>query len=149
MLYLCTVSMLAQIRGNEIRVVVSPDHSNWTYGLKEKCSFTVRVYKAQNMLPDVRVDYELGPEWYKIYEGMATAAYTPEAITAHAVNPADFDNFWQQTLNQARQIPLAQTMELLTERCTENVNVYQVSFQNIRNNSRTYGILCVPKAPGK
>ena len=30
MLYLCTASMFAQIRGNEIRVVVSPDHSDWT-----------------------------------------------------------------------------------------------------------------------
>ena len=35
MLYLCTASMFAQIRGNEIRVVVSPDHSDWTYRLKE------------------------------------------------------------------------------------------------------------------
>ena len=64
MLYLCTASMFAQIRGNEIRVVVSPDHSDWTYRLKEKCTFTIQVYKAQNVLPDVKVDYELGPEWY-------------------------------------------------------------------------------------
>lgn len=63
MLYLCTASMFAQIRGNEIRVVVSPDLSDWTYRLKEKCTFTIQVYKAQNVLPDVKVDYELGPEW--------------------------------------------------------------------------------------
>ena len=121
MLYLCTASMFAQIRGNEIRVVVSPDHSDWTYRLKEKCTFTIQVYKAQNVLPDVKVDYELGPEWYptekkdgvslkdgkltvsssmntpgflrckvkayvgnKTYDGMATAAYAPESIRAHA-----------------------------------------------------------------
>ena len=54
--------MTAQIRGNEIRVVVSPDHSDWVYRLNEKCTFTVRVLKAQNLLPDVKIDYELGPK---------------------------------------------------------------------------------------
>lgn len=46
------------------RVVVSPDHSDWVYRLNEKCTFTVRVLKAQNLLPDVKIDYELGPEMY-------------------------------------------------------------------------------------
>ena len=160
MLYLCTASMFAQIRGNEIRVVVSPDHSDWTYRLKEKCTFTIQVYKAQNVLPDVKVDYELGPEWYptekkdgvslkdgkltvsssmntpgflrckvkayvgnKTYDGMATAAYAPESIRAHAVNPSDFDNFWEGTLKEARQVPLSSTMELLPSRCTETVRL--------------------------
>ena len=62
---LCCVAWAnAQIRGNEIRVVVSPDHADWGYDLNEKCTFTVRVVKAQNLLPDVKVDYELGPEMY-------------------------------------------------------------------------------------
>ena len=60
--HLCFLS--AQIRGNEIRVVVSPDHTDWVYDLNKPCTFTVRVVKAQNLLPDVRVDYELGPEMY-------------------------------------------------------------------------------------
>lgn len=41
LLYLCTAPVLAQIKGSEIRVVVSPDHTDWTYQLKEKCTFTV------------------------------------------------------------------------------------------------------------
>lgn len=62
---LCSVGLAkAQIRGNEIRVIVSPNHTDWVYGLNEKCTFTVRVVKAQNLLPDVTVDYELGPEMY-------------------------------------------------------------------------------------
>lgn len=61
---LCVCAVTAQIRGNEIRVVVSPDHSDWVYRLNEKCTFTVRVLKAQNLLPDVKIDYELGPEMY-------------------------------------------------------------------------------------
>ena len=46
---LCVCAVTAQIRGNEIRVVVSPDHSDWVYRLNEKCTFTVRVLKAQNL----------------------------------------------------------------------------------------------------
>lgn len=186
LLNVCTTCALAQISESEIRVVVSPDHSNWEYQLKEKCTFTIQVYKAQNLLPDVKVDYELGPEWYPVekksgvlskdgkltvsgrmnapgflrckvkayindrtYDGMATVGYEPEKIRAHAVMPRDFDDFWEQTSKEARRIPLLETMELLPSRCTEKVNVYQVSFQNIRKDSRTFGILCLPKAPGK
>lgn len=63
LVFFCMTAM-AQIRGSEIRVVVSPDHQDWNYQLKEKCTFTVQVWKAQNLLPDVTIDYELGPEMY-------------------------------------------------------------------------------------
>lgn len=55
---------VAQIKGNEITVMVSPDHDDRNYGLGEKCEFTVSVYKAQNLLRDVVIDYELGPVMY-------------------------------------------------------------------------------------
>lgn len=51
----------AQIKGNEIRVVVSPDHPDWNYRLNEPCTFTIGVYKAQELLPGVKIDYETGP----------------------------------------------------------------------------------------
>lgn len=60
-LLVVSLSALAQIKGNEIRVVVSPDHTDWNYRLNETCTFKVQVYKAQELLPDVRVDYEIGP----------------------------------------------------------------------------------------
>lgn len=61
---LCVLCTVAQVRGNEIRVMVSPNHTDWNYKLNEKCTFTVRVIKAYNLLPNVTVDYELGPEMY-------------------------------------------------------------------------------------
>ena len=57
---LCAWTSIAQVRGNEIRVLVSPDHTDWMYRLNEKCTFTVRVLKAQNLLSDVKIDYEEG-----------------------------------------------------------------------------------------
>ena len=85
----------------------------------------------------------------KEYVGMCTAAFSPEKIQPTTVNPKDFDEYWQNTLAEARKTPLEAKRRLLPERCTEKVNVYEVSFQNIRQGSRTYGILCVPVKPGK
>ena len=187
LVFCCCVTFLsAQIRGTEITVVVSPDHTDWKYQLKEECSFTIQVYKAQNLLPGVVIDYELGPEWYPVekkkgvllkdgktsvtgcmdvpgflrckvrasvdghvYEGLATVAYAPEELRPHTSLPADFRQFWDTVLKEARQIPLLPTMELIPERCTDKVDVFHVSFQNICNGSRTFGILCMPQKPGK
>jgi len=85
----------------------------------------------------------------KSYEGLCTAGYEAEKLRPQSDCPADFDAFWSETLKEARYTALEPTRELLPDRCTEDVNVYQVSFQNIRWGSRTYGILCVPAKPGK
>lgn len=85
----------------------------------------------------------------KTYEGMCTAAFSPEKLEPTTVMPADFASFWKQAIEQARWTSLEPTKRLLPERCTKDVNVYEVSFQNVRWNSRTYGILSVPVKPGK
>jgi cephalosporin-C deacetylase-like acetyl esterase len=85
----------------------------------------------------------------KIYRGLATAAFDPLSIRPAAVNPADFIDFWEQAKAESAKIPLDSKMVLLPERCTENVNVYQVNIENYRYGARVYGILCVPKKEGK
>lgn len=176
----------AQIRGNNIRVTVTPDHKDWNYKIGETASFVVNVLKSGTLLDNVKVDYEAGPVMYpdvkktsvtlkdgtmkwsgsmstcgfyrlkvtahvggKDYDGLCTASFSPEKIIPTAVCPKDFDEFWSNSLKDARNTSLEPTKELLPERCTEDVNVYQVSFQNVRWGSRTYGILCVPTKPGK
>lgn len=187
LLLLCLfVGASAQIRGNEIRVMVTPDHSDWTYKTGETATFLIQVYKAQCLLENAVIDYELGPEMYpetqkngvtlkdgtlkvkgmmkspgfyrckavahvngKDYVGLATAAFEPLKIQAVTEMPKDFMDFWNTSLQQARTVNLNPVMELMPERCTETVNVYHVSYQNIRPGSRTYGILTMPKKPGK
>jgi hypothetical protein len=83
------------------------------------------------------------------YSGACTAAFSPEKLQPTTVEPKDFDSFWQRAIEEARWTALEPTRELLPDRCTKDVNVYQVSFQNIRWGSRTYGILCVPVKPGR
>ena len=185
---LCLAACLmltAQIRGNEIQVLVQPDHKDWNYKTGEKAQFTVSVLKSGTLLDNVSIDYAAGPEMYqdvkkqavlkdgtlklsgtmkqpgfyrvdvtahvggKDYKGAAAAAFSPEQLKPTTVMPADFNDYWQNAIQEARKISLNPTKRLLPERCTADVNVYEVSFQNMKENYRTYGILCVPVKEGK
>ena len=81
-------------------------------------------------------------------KGLITAAFSPERIQPTITLPSDFSQFWQEAKASLAKIPMDAKMELLKDYSTETVNVYQVSFQNI-NQSRIYGMLCVPKKEGK
>ncbi|MDR1224434.1 MAG: acetylxylan esterase [Tannerella sp.] len=83
------------------------------------------------------------------YEEMATVGYDIENIQPATADPKDFDEFWSNTITEARKTPLDAKMLLLPEKCTSTQNVYEVSFQNERLGSRIYGILVTPKTPGK
>ncbi|MDR1788997.1 MAG: acetylxylan esterase [Opitutaceae bacterium] len=87
------------------------------------------------------------------YSGRATAAFSPEKILPTQDNPADFDAFWDAGKSELAAIPMDATRTLLPDQCTGDVNVYHVSFRvtggDARAQSRIYGILCEPKAPGK
>lgn len=45
-----------------VKVVVAPDHTNWTYNTGEKAKFTVSILQFGNLLPNVKVKYDIGPE---------------------------------------------------------------------------------------
>jgi cephalosporin-C deacetylase-like acetyl esterase len=62
--------------------------------------------------------------------------------------PKDFSKFWTDAVTGARKIPMDSKMNLIRERSTGNINVYEVSFQSYRGGSRIYGILCAPKKEG-
>lgn len=85
----------------------------------------------------------------KEYKGACAAAFSPEQLKPTTAAPKDFDQFWQDAIADARHTDLNPTKRLLPERCTKDVNVYEVSFNNVRWGSRTYGILCVPVKEGK
>ena len=82
------------------------------------------------------------------YRKWATAGFDPLTIKPTIPNPADFKVFWDSAKLMLSKVLPDTRMTLLPERCTEKVNVYQVSIQNI-GNSRVYGILCVPRKEGK
>jgi hypothetical protein len=83
------------------------------------------------------------------YENLATAAFSPGQIKPTTEMPADFESFWNTAKTEASKVPLDAKMILLPERCTEKVNVYHTNIQNYKTGMRLYGILSVPKKPGK
>ena len=85
----------------------------------------------------------------KDYRGACAAAFSPEKLQPSTIMPSDFADFWQQSIAEARKTDLDPTKHLLPERCTKDVNVYEISFQNEQWGSRTYGILCVPVKEGR
>ncbi len=85
----------------------------------------------------------------KSYSGSAAAGFDPERIEPAITMPDDFEAFWRAAIDAARRVPLRPLMTAMPERSTPTVTVYHVSFQNHAPNSRLYGILSVPTAPGK
>ncbi|MDR2765583.1 MAG: acetylxylan esterase [Tannerella sp.] len=54
----------AQPAQKQVTVVISPDHEDWRYKVKEEAVFNVQVFKDENLLKNVTVDYETGPEFF-------------------------------------------------------------------------------------
>jgi cephalosporin-C deacetylase len=84
----------------------------------------------------------------KEYRGLGTAAFEPESIKPTVKMPSDFEAFWNKGKEELATVPMDAKMVHVPERSTETVDVYHVSFQNIKN-SRIYGVLTVPKGAGK
>jgi cephalosporin-C deacetylase len=181
-----TINGLSQPATSLVKVIVSPDHKDWTYKVNEVAKFSVQVLKYGNLIDNVAIDYETGPEtlpdvkkegvilkngktefsgtmkvpgFYRVrvwanvdgkkYEGLATAGYDPDKIQPTVKDPADFENFWNNAITEARKVSLDPKLTLMPERCTSDANVYHISFQNEVVGSRIYGILAIPKKQGK
>lgn len=83
------------------------------------------------------------------YRALATAGFDPHLIRPYTELPADFNEFWEKAKSDVASLPLNPKLVLLPERCTEKVNVYHASIEYFKPGTRMYGILCVPKKPGK
>lgn len=87
------------------------------------------------------------------YTRLGTAGFSPEKIQPTQTEPADFDAFWAESKAALAKVPVEARRTLLPELCTDKVNTYQVAIRTLgypySEGSRVYGILCVPKAPGR
>lgn len=85
----------------------------------------------------------------KVYSNYTTIGYEPEKIEPTIKLPGDFKQFWDSEKAKAAEIPLKPRMILMSERCTDDVNVYLIEYQNHALGSMMHGVLCIPKQPGK
>lgn len=84
----------------------------------------------------------------RTYRGLATVGYDIEKIAPTVVRPADFDRFWDDVKKELAALPIDARLLPLPDRGSSATAVYQLSVQNL-NGSRIYGILCVPRKPGR
>ena len=85
----------------------------------------------------------------KEYKGLATVGFNTEKIEPVTQLPKDFLEFWEKEKAEAAKVPMDVKMTLVPERCSEKLNMYYVSIQNLRSGSRIYGMLSVPKGREK
>ncbi len=81
------------------------------------------------------------------YHNSGTAAVDPENIQPTTTDPDDFDEFWQGQMDALREVDLDPVITLMPDKCTAETNAYHVSYRNL--SGHIYGILTVPKKPGK
>jgi len=183
--FYAVMNLEAQPSKKMVEVIVSPDHSNWTYETGERAIFTISVFRNSVPLDDIEVNYRIQPEkmevWEegtvklkdgkatlkakkfnepgflrchasvdidgKTYSSYSTAGFSPDNIQPTTTLPDDFEEFWNKGKKELSRIPINPVLTLIPERCTDKVDVYHISINNI--NGKIYGILCKPKALGK
>lgn len=86
--------------------------------------------------------------------GLGTAGFSPWNIKALAVEPPDFDQFWQEGRDALAKVPINAQRTPFPDKTTDTVNAFLVNFQTVkgaggRGSSKLYGVLTEPKAEGK
>lgn len=170
-----------------VKIIITPDHSDWNYTLGEKVTFKLNVQNNGVNIPNIVISYQFGLETQKPYkvdniflkdgfisidagslsnpgflriqaktiyeemliEGICTVAFSPLLIKKTVKLPNDFLSFWENAIINSKKIPLNPTFEIQQNQCNDKVDVFQVSFQSYRTNSRIYGWLAMPKKTGK
>ena len=88
----------------------------------------------------------------RTYRGVGTAGFAPDGIEPTQVNPPDFDAFWEAERTRLAALPLDAKWTPLPEYGNASVDCSQINLQSAgltEGASRLYGILCMPRAPGR
>ncbi len=122
MILLISMTIGAQIRGNNITVTVQPDHNDWNYHVGQTARFTVSVLKSGTPLPNAQIDYEAGPVMYpSIYKKgvtlkdgtiqlsgkLAKPGFYRLKVTAH-VGGKDYDGLCTAAFDPEKLVPATQ-----------------------------------------
>ena len=59
---ICAMAVQAQPTERFVKVIVAPDHDNWTYKPGEKVKFSISVLRNGNPVKDAKIRYQIGPE---------------------------------------------------------------------------------------
>lgn len=88
----------------------------------------------------------------RTYRGVGTAAFAPDLIQPTQQDPPDFDAFWSAERARLAALPLDARWTPLPDHGSSSVDCWQINLQNVgltEGASRLYGVLCLPRAPGR
>ena len=94
---------------------------------------------------DLRLTAAVGQKQYTHH---AKVGFSPELLKPYTRNPQDFDAFWKQNLEDARQTPVTATVEPMTAFSDNEVECSLVKLRIDRQHF-IYGYLTKPKPAGK
>jgi len=83
------------------------------------------------------------------YTNYINLAFDPLHIKPTTTLPEDFMDWWQSELRKAEAVPLEPVFKHEPEMSNGRADVYMVHFQNHKAGSYIYGMLTVPKTPGR
>ncbi|MFC2124795.1 acetylxylan esterase [Bacteroidota bacterium] len=90
-----TIQIHAQPREKYVKVIVSPDHSDWLYKTDEKVNFRVKILKDGNPVTGIMVHYEIKPEMMEtIKSGDVTYKKDPIIINGGTMKNPGFLRCW-------------------------------------------------------
>ena len=92
----------------------------------------------------VKVNYE-GHD----YSSMTNIAFDPFKLKPTTEMPKDFNEFWDNAMKKAEQVPMEVVSRHSDEESTASIDVYYVRIQSYRKGNYVYGVLSVPKSPGR
>jgi cephalosporin-C deacetylase-like acetyl esterase len=85
----------------------------------------------------------------KKYTHHVKVGFSPEKLTPYTQLPADFNEFWNKNLEEAKKFPLTYTKEYVEKYSTDKFNCYLIRLQLNAQNQCIYGYLFIPKGEGK
>lgn len=83
------------------------------------------------------------------YSSTTNLGYDPYGIQPTTTMPDDFNEFWDNAMAKAAQVPMEVTINRNESESTATIDVYYLRVQSYRKGNYIYGVLSVPKTPGR
>lgn len=135
----------------EITYSYGPDKLDATFTGKVKtdkngkATFKVPGMKAPGFTSvRVKVNYD-GED----YTSMTNIGFDPYKLEPTTTMPADFNEFWDNAMAKAGQVPMDVTIKHSDKESNAKIDVYYVRIQSYRKGNYVYGVLSVPKGEGR
>ena len=89
-LFLSVLLATAQQQTGQVRVLVVPDHPDWTYSPGQQVRFRISTLRDGHPLPDVKVTYHIGPEMMEPAESETVPLPTAGLTVTGTLNEPGF-----------------------------------------------------------